>query len=166
MTNWTVIVSFGDFGPENMAWGDDSKWETLMAAMHPMCGVVSLNGQLRVLNLVWHEETDNPENLLSTAPTRARGVLKSINAENYPILKVIVEDPERPTEAQQLHRYADIAAYAGLTRQRIAQLAKKDKRFPKPVMTLSDGTPLFKPLEAIEFGQLLEAERAADTEDF
>jgi len=165
MTNWTIRVSFGDFPLETMG-PDMEKWETLMATMRPLCGMGSLNGQLRVFDLVWHEESDRPEDLVATAAPRARQLMGSIGCEDYPILKVVVEDPDRPTETQQLHRYADIAAYAGLTRQRIAQLAKTDDRFPKAVMTLSDGTPLFKPLEAIEYGQLLEAERAADTEDF
>lgn len=165
MTNWTVRVALGDFVPEDMGPGID-KWETLMAVMKPMGGMATLNGQLKTMELVWHEETSDPEDLARTAAAHARQMVHSVGLGERPILKILVEDPERPTETQQLHRYADIAVYAGLTRQRIAQLAKTDTRFPKAVMTLSDGTPLFKPLEATEYGQLLEAERAADTEDF
>ena len=57
----------------------------------------------------------------------------------------------RWAEVDHLDKQTDIAFWLGVSRQRVAQLAKKDPAFPAVAMTLPDGTPLYRPMDVMRY---------------
>lgn len=146
MIEWNIEVHFGDFPDIS----DDE--EACEALMELLKGSFTYDSALKVICLHWMEEHPDLERAAAEAIKKAQGFLLSIGHSGYPVLKLEISDYERPTETRELSRYADIALYAGCSRQNIAQLARTDPGFPKPVMHLTDGTPLFHPMEAMRYG--------------
>ena len=111
---------------------------------------------LGLLSVHWYQEEEEagPDLLLefiTTAIPRTNELVAAAGITTGEAIRVDVHDDERPHRRRELYRYADFAFYADVSRQAVAQAAKTDPDFPRPVMHLSDGTPLYHPLRAIDY---------------
>jgi hypothetical protein len=108
---------------------------------------------LAVAGFSWQRTADTIDEALRDAAQQARDLLREAGHPHGDIIHISAVDYDRPSEVSDLCRYSDIALYAGLSRQRIAQLSKTDPKFPTPIMHLTDGTPLFAWSDAFAYGQ-------------
>lgn len=115
------------------------------------------DGNLHMLAVQWYQVDEEAE--ISLAEFSAGAVafagarLARAGISVGDAIHVEINDDNRPHRSSELYRYADFAFFGGVSRQAVAQAAKTDPKFPEPLMKLSDGTPLFHPVRAIEYAQ-------------
>jgi hypothetical protein len=147
---WRAEVHLGNF-PDIFAEEQGEKFSNLLDLMDSKSGIYTYSAPLRVLSLHWDLGELCPAPL-DQVTTQARQVVEGAGfADPCEVIDVRVYDRERPSRTSEMYRYADMATLAGVSRQRIAQLAASDESFPKPFARLPNGTPLFLPSEAVEY---------------
>lgn len=123
------------------------------------------DGNLHMLAVQWYRTDEEPRVSLAEfsadAVAFADARLARAGISVGDAVHVEINDDYRPHRSSELYRYADFAVFGGVSRQAVAQAAKADPDFPKPLMKLSDGTPLFHPMRAVEYAQ----KRWRDTDD-
>lgn len=144
MPNWAVSVTFAPF-PEDM---DDDK---ISALMEVTGSGLTYNGPLKSFTLMWEQDADTLDEVTRTAADQARKYLSTVGHGDEPIAHMEIKDYEQPTETDDLEKQSSIAFWLGVSRQRVAQLAKKDPDFPEVVMHLQDGTPLYRPMDVMRY---------------
>lgn len=131
--------------------------EQVDMVMEDSATTLSYNGNLDTLEITWfQQEGSEPVSLAdfsASAIGHATGLLAKAAITFGDAIHVDVRDDNRPHETSELYRYADFAFFGNVSRQAVAQAAKTDPDFPRPMMHLSDGTPLYHPLRAIEYAQ-------------
>lgn len=147
MPDWNVRVTFCPF-PVEVLDEDDDKIEKLMSLTGR---TLSWDGVLKSFNITWNEETETLDEVSRTAADRARAHLGEIGHGSEPIARIEIRDHEQPTEMSDLERQSVIAFWLGVSRQRVAQLSKKDPDFPRVAMWLRDGTPLYRPMDVMRY---------------
>jgi hypothetical protein len=145
MPTWTVSVTFSPF-PDIM--DDDDK---IAALMEVTGNGLSHLAPLEAFTLMWEEDADTLDEVSRTAADTARKHLNLVGHGTEPIAHIEIKDYETPTEVDHLDKQTDIAFWLGVSRQRVAQLAKKDPAFPAVAMKLNDGTPLYRPMDVMRY---------------
>lgn len=115
------------------------------------------DGNLHMLAVQWYQVDEEAEISLTEfsagAVAFADARLARAGISTGEAVHIEINDDNRPHRSSELYRYADFAFFGGVSRQAVAQAAKTDPKFPEPLMKLSDGTPLFHPMRAIEYAQ-------------
>lgn len=145
MPTWSVSITFAPF-PDIM--DDDDK---IAALMEVTGSGLSHFEPLKAFTLMWEEDADTLDEVSRTAADTARKYLRTIGHGEEPIAHVEIKDYEQPVCTNDLDKQTSIAFWLGVSRQRVAQLAKKDPGFPRVVMRLSDGTPLYHPADVMRY---------------
>lgn len=148
MTRWTTQVTY-----ENVPEPPTS--DQLDIIMEDGVTTPSHDARMGMLNLHWYDMEDggNITQALASSVLMADAVMRRAGVQVGDVVRVEVYDDARPAHVDELYRYADFALFGGVSRQAVAQAARNDPDFPEVVTKLSDGTALFRPLEAIAYAR-------------
>lgn len=118
--------------------------------------MMSHDGNLHMLAVQWYQEEEAGVSLAEFSAGAVAFADARLSRAGIPVgdaVHVEANDDNRPHRSSELYRYADFAFFGGVSRQAVAQAARTDPSFPRPLMKLSDGTPLFHPMRAVEYAQ-------------